>query len=107
MNIVLLESLAISNELLASYAARLEAAGHKFAAYEKNTDPAVMIERAQDADVIMIANMPLPGEVIRACKTSLLQVWIMLTLKRQRNAASRFPMPLGIPMKLWPKWRCV
>ncbi len=68
MNIVLLESLAISNELLASYAARLEAAGHKFAAYEKNTDPAVMIERAQDADVIMIANMPLPGEVIRACK---------------------------------------
>ena len=32
MNIVLLESLAISAELLASYAARLEAAGHKFTA---------------------------------------------------------------------------
>ena len=35
---------------------------------EKNTDAQVQIDRAKDADVIMIANMPLKGEVIRACK---------------------------------------
>lgn len=68
MKIVLLESLAVSAEVLASYAEKLEKAGHSFISYEKNTDPAVMIERAKDADIIMIANMPLPGEVIRACK---------------------------------------
>ena len=67
MNIVLLESLGISNELLNQCAKPLIDAGHTFTAYEKNTDPAVQIERAKDADVIMIANMPLSGEVIRAC----------------------------------------
>ena len=68
MKIVLLESLGIPAELLKSYADKLEAKGHIFAAYEKNTDAQVQIDRAQDADVIMIANMPLKGEVIRACK---------------------------------------
>ena len=68
MKIVLLESLGIPAELLKSYADKLEAKGHTFAAYEKNPDAQVQIDRAQDADVIMIANMPLKGEVIRACK---------------------------------------
>lgn len=68
MKIVLLESLAISKEALQGYASALEAAGHTFEAYERDMDPAVQIERAKDADVIMIANMPLKGEVIRACK---------------------------------------
>lgn len=68
MKIVLLESLGIPAELLKSYADKLEAKGHTFAAYEKNTDAQVQIDRAKDADVIMIANMPLRGEVIRACK---------------------------------------
>lgn len=68
MKIVLLESLGIPAELLKSYADKLESKGHTFAAYEKNTDAQVQIDRAQDADVIMIANMPLKGEVIRACK---------------------------------------
>ncbi len=68
MKIVLLESLGIPAELLKSYADKLEAKGHTFAAYEKNTDAQVQIDRAKDADVIMIANMPLKGEVIRACK---------------------------------------
>lgn len=68
MKIVLLESLGIPAELLKSYADKLEAKGHTFAAYEKNTDAQVQIDRAKGADVIMIANMPLKGEVIRACK---------------------------------------
>ena len=68
MNIVLLESLGISPELLDHYAKALAQKGHHFAAYERDTDPDVQIARAKDADILMIANMPLSGKVIRACK---------------------------------------
>lgn len=67
MKIALLESLAISNEVLDGFVKELEAEGHEFCAYEKSTDEAVLIEHAKDADVIMIANMPLSGNVIRSC----------------------------------------
>lgn len=67
MNIVLLEPLGIPEEDLRCYAKELEREGHSFRAYGKNTDPAVQIERAADADVIMLANMPLTDEVIRSC----------------------------------------
>lgn len=68
MKIVLLESLAVSDQVLNQYAEELKQAGHEFAAYERDMDPAVQIQRIQDADVVMIANMPLKGEVIRAAK---------------------------------------
>lgn len=67
MNIVLLESLGISDALLQECARPFIEAGHHFTAYPKDIDPKVQIERAKDADVIMIANMPLTGEVISAC----------------------------------------
>lgn len=67
MKIVLLESLGVPEEVLQVCAKPLVDAGHIFEAYPKNTDPQVQIERAKDADVIMIANMPLSGEVISAC----------------------------------------
>ncbi len=67
MKIVLLESLAISKEVLDGFAAGLVQRGHEFTAYEKNEDEDIQIERAKDADVIMIANMPLSGKVIRNC----------------------------------------
>ena len=67
MKIVLLESLGISSEVLDGFAKRLEEKGHTFCAYEKSTDDAVLIEHARDAEVIMIANMPLSGNVIRSC----------------------------------------
>lgn len=67
MKIVLLESLGVPEEVLRACAQPLVDAGHTFEAYPKNTDPKVQIERAGDADVIMIANMPLSGEVISAC----------------------------------------
>ncbi|MDW2796818.1 NAD(P)-dependent oxidoreductase [Clostridium boliviensis] len=69
MNIVLLESLGIPDSLLNEYAKPFIDAGHSFKAFEKNTDAKVQIEEAQDADVIMIANMPLSREVISACKS--------------------------------------
>mgnify|MGYP000968115150 CR=1 FL=1 len=67
MKIVLLESLGISQELLDSYVKPLKEKGHEFAAYERNDDPAVQIEEAKDADILIIANMPLKAEVINAC----------------------------------------
>ncbi|WP_024296044.1 NAD(P)-dependent oxidoreductase [Lacrimispora indolis] len=68
MNIVLLESLGIPDSLLNEYAKPLIKAGHHFAAYQKDTDPEVQIQRAGQADIIMIANMPLSGQVISACE---------------------------------------
>ena len=67
MNIVLLESLGVPESTIESYAAKLREAGHSFTAYPKDTNPDVQIERARDADVIMIANMPLSGKVIDSC----------------------------------------
>ena len=65
MKIVLLESLGVPEEVLNACAKPLTDAGHTFVAYPRDTDPQVQIARAGDADVIMIANMPLKGEVIR------------------------------------------
>ena len=67
MKIVLLESLGISDEILQSYAEALEKEGHRFTAYERTEDTARQIEEAKDADIIIIANMPLKGEIIKAC----------------------------------------
>lgn len=67
MNIVLLESLAVPQALLDRLTAPLLAAGHTFSAFERTDDEAELIRRAASADVLMLANMPLPGRVIRAC----------------------------------------
>ena len=67
MKIVLLESLGVPEEVLNACAKPLTDAGHTFVAYPRDTDPQVQIACAGDADVIMIANMPLRGEVIAAC----------------------------------------
>ena len=67
MKIVLLESLGISQELLDSYVKPLQTKGYEFAAYERNDDVSVQIEEAKDADILIIANMPLKAEVINAC----------------------------------------
>lgn len=67
MKVVLLESLGVSKEVLEHYGKQLIEQGHSFEAYEKDTDTAVMVERAKEADVVMIANMPLKGEVISQC----------------------------------------
>ena len=68
MKIVLLESLGISSEMLQSHVAHLLEKGHTFEAYVRDTDVETQIARTQDADVIMLANMPLNGQVIRAAK---------------------------------------
>ena len=68
MNIVLMEGLGVDKAFLDEQAAKLEKMGHTFTVYEKSTDVSVQKERGKDADVIILANMPLKGEVIQACK---------------------------------------
>lgn len=65
--IVILESLAVSDEKLRALKKPLEEQGHVFYEYAKSDDPQTLIQEAQDADALVIANMPLRGEVIRSC----------------------------------------
>lgn len=67
MNIVILESLSIPQAELDELKAPFEKMGYTFKIYEKSTDIPTLIDRAKDADVIMLANMPLPADVINAC----------------------------------------
>ena len=66
--IVIMESLGISAEELAARKAPFEAAGHTFTDYAKTTDVPALIEEAKDADAMILANMPMPGEVLSACE---------------------------------------
>lgn len=67
MNVVIMESLGISAQELAARKAPFEAQGVVFTDYPRSTDPAQMIAQAQDADAMILANMPMPAEVIQAC----------------------------------------
>ena len=68
MNIVLLESLGVTQEVLNSHVQPLLDAGHSFKAFARTTDVETLKEEVKDADVLMLANMPLKGEVIRTAK---------------------------------------
>ena len=67
MKMVILESLGIDKQTLDAVSEPFRLAGHEMEVYDSSPDVATQIERACDADIIMIANMPLSGEVIRAC----------------------------------------
>lgn len=64
MKIVLLEGLGVSSQVIDKHAQKLSQMGHTFLAYDKNTDAQVQLERSRDADVIMLANMPLSPVVV-------------------------------------------
>jgi phosphoglycerate dehydrogenase-like enzyme len=67
MKIVLLEPLGISDSRLSALSDQLRSQGHEFTAYpELTTDLDELKERSRGADVLIIANHPLPGEVIRS-----------------------------------------
>ena len=63
-----MESLAVSSEELALRKLPFEKEGHVFAEFERTTDIPTLIEEAKDADVMILANMPMPKEVINACE---------------------------------------
>jgi D-3-phosphoglycerate dehydrogenase len=66
--IVIMESLGISAEELAARKKPFEEKGHTFACFPRTTDIPTLIEEAKDADAMIIANMPMPGEVIASCE---------------------------------------
>ena len=67
MQITLIEPLGISAEKLAGLAAALTDRGHSFTAYDSfSTDPEELIRRCSTADIVMLANHPLPAAVIEA-----------------------------------------
>ena len=68
MKVAILESLGISKEELEARKAPFIAQGVEFAEYAKTTDTDALIEEAKDADAMIIANMPMPGQVISACE---------------------------------------
>lgn len=64
--VVLMEGLGIS--LAELEALEAEFAGETvFTAYPRTADLPTLIEEAKDADAMILANMPMPAEVIRAC----------------------------------------
>jgi len=66
MNIVILEPLGISDDALNIILEPLK--HHNITVYDQKTAQInELTERSNEADVLVIANNPLPGEVIRAC----------------------------------------
>lgn len=68
MKVVLLEGLGISAAEMADFEQKICAMGNSFVAYAKTSDIELQKSYTADADVIIIANMPLSGEVIRNAK---------------------------------------
>lgn len=66
--IVIMESLGISAEELALRKKPFEEKGHCFAEFPRTTDIPTLIAQAKDADAMILANMPMPGDVIRGCE---------------------------------------
>lgn len=69
MKIKLIEPLSISDDLLKEYEDKLVSQGHEFVYYNKKaTSVEEFVERSKDAEILMIANTPLPDEVIKEAK---------------------------------------
>lgn len=67
MKIVVLEPLGISEEEVKAIAKPIIDRGHELIIYsEKSTEIEVLKERIRDTDVVVLANMPLKGEVIES-----------------------------------------
>ena len=107
--IVIMESLGISDEELAMRKKPFEEKGHTFADYPRTTSIPALIEQAKDADAMIIANMPMPAEVIRSCpRLKFIDVAFTgvdhVGLDAAREKASQSAMPPATPMKPFPSW---
>lgn len=67
MKIAIMESLGISAQELSACMAPFEQEGHTFSVFEKTADTEKLINQAKDADVMILANMPMPGAVLENC----------------------------------------
>ena len=67
MKVAIMESLGVSAETMARLKKPFEDEGVVFEEFAKTGDVATLIDEAKDADVMILANMPMPAEVLRAC----------------------------------------
>lgn len=68
MKLVIMEPLGVVPTLVDELSAPLKKAGHEVVYYTtKETDQAKLFDRVKDADIIMLANQPLSGDIIRRC----------------------------------------
>ncbi|NJP39875.1 hydroxyacid dehydrogenase [Oscillospiraceae bacterium HV4-5-C5C] len=67
MNVTILESLGVSQTELTQALAPLQTQGVCFKVYERTADVDTLIQEAEEADVLILANLPLPAAVINAC----------------------------------------
>ena len=76
MKLVIIEPLGVEKEKLLAIAREYVSAQVEIIYYDtKVTDTASLIERGKDADIIVVSNLPMNGEVIRGCeKLKLLSV---------------------------------
>lgn len=65
--IAIMESLGISKEELEQRKEPFVKAGHVFTEFERTDDVEKLKEEARDADVMILANMPMPDSVISSC----------------------------------------
>lgn len=64
---VILESLGISDDYLKALMLPFEREGVKFSVYARTDDRGELIRCCRGADALILCNMPLPEEVLRAC----------------------------------------
>ena len=67
MKVAIMESLGVSAETLARLKKPFEEEGVVFEEFKKTGDVPTLIDEAKDADVMILANMPMSAEVLRAC----------------------------------------
>ena len=67
MKTVLMESLGISAESLKNHMKPFAEQGMEFSVCDRTSSIDKQIENARDADIMIVANMPVPAEVINAC----------------------------------------
>ena len=68
MKIVVVEPIGISAERAQEIRQNLADKGHEFVWYaDRKEDPATLVERMKDAEVVMISNIPLREEVLSQC----------------------------------------
>ncbi len=67
MKVVIMESLGISDAELKACCKPFEEKGVIFESFARTADEAKLIEEAKDADAMILANMPMSANVLRAC----------------------------------------
>lgn len=66
--IIVMEPLGVSEELLQSLAEPFKAQGYELVVHTmKETDQVKLLDRVREASIIILANQPLPGDIIRQC----------------------------------------